>query len=298
MGPNVSERQYEFAVSFELTNAIGVIPVIPSTNQESKEGWDARFNLGTGWIYHLQYKVASYASRKTSKNPAQWAFHAGPYYRFSLLQDDQGVCAQHERLIALRASEPGVYYCTPLFYKDADYWANAYASAVWTESALLDVNDFLLASYYGRHAITYDAAGLAGIWSEEGNASRRERDVSIRRARQPRTITPDAIRDLALTMIDAVANNPDALPSVPRSGDRGVRESLLEARRPLRGQEPRRARRADQGQLRQALAEVDATTDRESTRAALVRMPSDEVAATIARLGALDLGVATYLEPA
>jgi hypothetical protein len=53
------------------------------------------------------------------------------------------VCAQHERLIALRASEPGVYYRAPLFYKDADYWANAYASAVWTESALLDVNDFV-----------------------------------------------------------------------------------------------------------------------------------------------------------
>jgi hypothetical protein len=99
-------------------------------------------------------------------------------------------------------------------------------------------------------------------------------------------------------MIDAIASNPDALPSVPRSDDRGVRESLLEARRPLRGQAPRRARRAEQDQLRQAWGELEATADRKSTRAALVQMPSDEVAATIARLGALDLGVATYIEPA
>jgi hypothetical protein len=116
--------------------------------------------------------------------------------------------------------------------------------------------------------------------------------------RLARTITPDAIRELALTMIDAIASNPDTLPSVPRSDDRGVRESLLEARRPLRGQAPRRARRAEQDQLRQAWGELEATADRESTRAALVQMPSDEVAATIARLGALDLGVATYIEPA
>jgi hypothetical protein len=99
-------------------------------------------------------------------------------------------------------------------------------------------------------------------------------------------------------MIDAVVSNPDALPAVPRSGERGVRESLLEARRPPRGQDPTRVRRAEQDQRRQAWGEVEATTDRESTRGALIQMPSDEVAATIARLAALDLGVATYIEPA
>src|SRR5690242_9015821 len=62
MEPRIHERQYEFAVNFELTTALGAIPIIPSTKAEAKLGWDAKFDLGTGWLYHLQYKVASYAS--------------------------------------------------------------------------------------------------------------------------------------------------------------------------------------------------------------------------------------------
>jgi hypothetical protein len=84
--------------------------------------------------------------------------------------------AQHERLIALRAGEPGFYYCAPLFYKDTDYWAKAYASAVWSDSALLDVNDFVPASFVGPHAITYDATGAANVWSHDGYGTRRERE--------------------------------------------------------------------------------------------------------------------------
>jgi hypothetical protein len=88
MGPYITERQYEFAVNFELTNTLGVIPVIPSTNQESKEGWDARFNLGTGWIYQPSVQGCLLCEPQDDQEPGSVGLHAGPYYRFSLLEDD------------------------------------------------------------------------------------------------------------------------------------------------------------------------------------------------------------------
>jgi hypothetical protein len=73
MGPDFGERQFEFSVNFELTTSLGAMliggaPTIPTTNQEAKKGYDALFKLGTGYVYHLQYKLARYASRRTPKN--------------------------------------------------------------------------------------------------------------------------------------------------------------------------------------------------------------------------------------
>lgn len=37
---------------------IGGAPTIPTTNQERRKGYDALCNLGNGYLYHLQYKLA------------------------------------------------------------------------------------------------------------------------------------------------------------------------------------------------------------------------------------------------
>jgi hypothetical protein len=127
MDPDFSERQLEFAVNHELTlglNAYMVepLPLIPTTREEAELGYDALFDLGSAYLYFIQYKVASFGSRKTSWNEHYWATHGGPYFRVGLHADSQNTCRQHLLLEALRRREPGVYYCAPYFHTSDEFW--------------------------------------------------------------------------------------------------------------------------------------------------------------------------------
>src|SRR4051794_26911742 len=114
MNPDFSERQFETAVNIELSTALGphmspAIPLVPTTNQEAREGWDALLKLGSGYWYFLQYKVAFSASRRTHWNTKFWDVHNRPYFRFPLHVASTGECKQHRRLEELRVTQPGVY---------------------------------------------------------------------------------------------------------------------------------------------------------------------------------------------
>jgi hypothetical protein len=222
VGPDFGERQYEFAVNFEITTTlggliVGGLPQIPTTNEEAKKGYDALFDLGTGYRYHLQYKVPTYASRKTGKNPLQWAFHNGPYYRFALLADSAGTCRQHLKLEALRKVELGVYYCAPKFHLSGDYWSHAAASSVFANSALIDVANVTLPTPLAPHAVSYDLTGAVKVWSESAEGDRRDRGPGVRRAQPLRDVSADGFRRLLLALADTLASDPSVPEHVPRA---------------------------------------------------------------------------------
>lgn len=305
MGPDFSERQYEFAVNFELTSAlsaylIGGLPRIPTTNEEARKGFDALFDLGTGYVYHLQYKVGTYASRLTPKNPSQWAYHSGHYYRFQLHGDSHGVCSQHTKLEKLRAVEPGVYYVAPSFYRERDFWSYAAASTVFDNSALIDVADVPLPSPTGPHAITYDDSGGVAVWSEEGRRTRGSRNPDIRRREPPRELSPALFRDLLLHLVDALASEASIAPRVPRAeAESGLRESIIAARATdAAGGERRMATWPSAGEARAAYHAVP--DDRDRARAAEQVKGLDDLAVlrTASRIAALDFDLTTVVEPA
>jgi hypothetical protein len=191
VNPDFGERQFEAAVNIELTSTLApymspAIPIVPTTNQEAQEGWDALLKLGSGYWYFLQYKVAVYASRGTHWNARYWEVHGQPYFRFSLHNDSTGECTQHRLLTALRETQPGVYYCAPAFVKENELWSRAATQSVLDGSRLLDIADLALPNYSGAHGVSFDETGLVQVWSERGEQSRGERMPSIRRREQNR----------------------------------------------------------------------------------------------------------------
>lgn len=191
MDPDFSERQFEAAVNIELVSTLSghmspAIPIVPTTNQEAREGWDALFKLGSGYWYFLQYKVSIYASRRSHWNKAFWGVHRQSYFRFPLHVDSNGECNQHRLLSELRLTQPGVYYCTPSFVKEEELWERAKSSSVLDGSRLFDVRDLALPDYHGRHQISFDDTGLVQVWSERGEQSKTDRFASIRRTEENR----------------------------------------------------------------------------------------------------------------
>jgi hypothetical protein len=300
MGPHISERQFEFSVNFELTASLGAMlvggaPMIPTTNVEAKKGYDALFNLGSGYLYHLQYKVGSYASRRTWKNLNQWALHGGPYFRFGLLEDSKGICSQHGKLEELRKREPGVYYCAPLFFREDDYWGHAAASSVFANSALIDVDDVQLPGRTGSHAITFDSSGVVQAWSDPGEPSRSDREPEIRRRTDPRQINRTTFEHLLLNFVEALISEESITARVRQSRPgAGLRTSIIDARTPdsVRG-------RSSSDTRENAPDGSDEANERDRQLAADTIAAFDDVGLVdvLQRVAAVDFGLVTVVEP-
>jgi hypothetical protein len=305
MESDFGERQYEFAVNLELTNNLGAfvvggVPRVPTTNEEASLGYDTLFNLGTGYLYHLQYKVSSYGARRAPNNGTYLAYHRGPYYRFALPADATSICRQHVKLEELRRHEPGVYYCAPEFHREDDFWSHAAAQSVFEHSALIDLEDVPLPSPKAPHAISYDHAGRVKVWSPEGEGRSGERDPQIRRRLPTRDISIQTFRRLVRDFVDVLAADPSIAVTVPRA-DRssGVRTSIVDMRapRPIRG-ERRPPSWRSQRDAQEAFAETPPDRDRTEAAELIETLDDREVIATAAAISALDFGLTTIVEPA
>ncbi len=305
MGPDFSERQYEYAVNFELTTdlsalLVGGLATIPTTNEEAKKGYDAVYNLGSGYLYHLQYKVASFASRRTGKNPAQWASHGGSYYRFPLLADSSGTCRQHLKLEHLRSRERAVYYCAPAFHRDEDFWSHAATSSVFDNSVLIDVAEVSLPSPNAPHAISFDLAGKVHLWSDPGDGEERDRDPRIRREQPVREFSRQTFTELLHELVDALSAEESIAARVPRvAAGSGLRSSIiaLRAPRPLREEGRRSPDWDSEQQAHESFAEVPRDRDRREAAELAAELDEHELLITAGRIAALDFGVMTVVEP-
>ncbi len=256
------------------------LPVIPSSKEEHKLGWDAKFEAGSYW-YFLQYKVAVHASRKTNWNEHFWAVHRRDYFRFDLHSNSRGLCHQHQRLVELRKRQQGVYYCSPLFVAEADFWRYVDEENVFWNSALIDVASAPLPSLWGRHQISYDGSGRVQPWSEPGEGSEKDREPSIRRnPANLRRVNESTLANLVADAVDVWALTDSQENGAGRSGP-----SLLARRLPpqIRERTQTDFGRVGSDELAPMLAEL---------------LTSDELIETAGRILALDFGLAFFIEPA
>jgi hypothetical protein len=282
MNSDFSERQFETAVNIELTATLGphmqpAVPVVPTTNQEAEAGWDALFQLGSGYSYFLQYKVVVSASRKSHWNEHLWDVHRRPYFRFSLHSDSTGECRQHRLLSELRRRQAGVYYCVPSFVKEVEFWKRIQERSLFEGCRLIDLEDVPLRDHFGRHQVSFDDAGLVQVWSEPERSSVGERGFSLRHGEENRTaVSREAISNV---LVDAVAVAGRARRS------RELSDAWLGARVPPEARDP--------------LREVPFL---EEPRAAAPRiseaLSGGQLLATAARVLRLDFGLVWVIEPA
>ncbi len=293
-------------MNFELTTTLGAMlvggaPTIPTTNEEAKKGYDALIKLGSGYLYHLQYKRATYASRRTPKNLLQWALHGGPYYRFTLLEDSKGTCRQHVRLEELRKTEPGVYYCAPLFHREDDFWGFVASGSVFAGSALIDLADVQLRSASAPHSISFDNTGLVQVWSEQGEASRADRRPEIRRSRPPRPVNRATFVSLLLDLTESLATEASVAGRVSRPDESsGLRTSIIDMRapRPVRGDRRQAPTWRSAEEALEAFREVPEERDREEARQLIASLDEGDLVTTAGRVAAIDFGLMTVVEPA
>lgn len=159
-----TEFSFGFGIAHEIQNILHSIslcaPVFPSLLDERDVGWDVNFRI-SGRSLFLQFKRSDALTRRTAK---QWPVFNSSFYRFPVYRRIES--PQHNLLVRLAKSQPHVYYCAPLFYKDGDF--NSY----FMQKSLLDYSLFIPCKGLpeltddDQHYIAYNATGRAYFCSQ------------------------------------------------------------------------------------------------------------------------------------
>jgi len=165
MRSELSEFSYGFAVTAELRDRlrpfIVTAPIFPTLVQEAELGWDAKVPL-RGLALFLQFKLAEALVRE---NAREWSYFGGPYYRFPLHRRLRS--NQHNRLKALAATEPSVFYIAPRFHSLLEFHSNYIRESVATDSAWIPVSNLPAIRDNDQHCIAFRTGVDAQFFSPE-----------------------------------------------------------------------------------------------------------------------------------
>jgi len=175
-------------------------PHIPSQQMEKDLGYDVEFRIQhgqyTGSIF-IQHKVSSFAETRAGRNARFFNAHGGPYYRFSVDND------QHNTLCELSRTKGNAFYCAPSFHLSHELEAHFRAQGIAANSLLLDpvqVGDIL---DHDRHNITYGPGGLLPTLHSEPRrfqkAYRASKEEPLPIKRQD--VTPEYFVELSVELV-------------------------------------------------------------------------------------------------
>lgn len=168
MNPGFSERTFEFCFNAEFCHRFdGLLashPHIPSQRMEKDLGYDVEFEIQHGQFttsVFFQHKVSCYAESKAGRNARFFDTHGGPYFRFSVDND------QHNTLCELSRTKGNAYYCAPRFHLSHDLESYFRANSIGDNAILLDPLQIGLIHDAERHNITYDPNGSSPMLHSE-----------------------------------------------------------------------------------------------------------------------------------
>jgi hypothetical protein len=160
VGPGFNERTFEFCFNAEYCRINAALlathPHIPSQQAEKDLGYDVEFKINHGHYttsLFLQHKVSSFAEVRAGRNAQFYETHGGPYFRFSV--DNE----QHNVLCDLSRTKGNAFYCAPKFHLRHELESNFHGSSIATNAVLLNPLDVGEITDNKRHNITYDALG-------------------------------------------------------------------------------------------------------------------------------------------
>lgn len=104
MNPGFSERTFEFCFNAEFCQSFGGLlashPNIPSQREEKDLGYDVEFRIQQSQFttsIFIQHKVSSFAEVKAGRNAKFYDAHGGPYFRFSVDNDQHNTLCELSR---------------------------------------------------------------------------------------------------------------------------------------------------------------------------------------------------------
>jgi len=154
----ISEFSYGFSFLHEQVNrngGVNCVPVLPSLQQESKLGWDAKLPT-KGIDYYFQFKMSDYLKGKNAKFIKNGPYK-NPYYCIALHKAKRN--KQHNLLYMLSQRNPYVYYVATRLRTDQAFYDACTKKSVTARSMMIParscgtINDSL------RHFITYPDFG-------------------------------------------------------------------------------------------------------------------------------------------
>lgn len=168
MRPGISERTFEFCYNAEFCRRhhalLATHPHLPTQNAERDLGYDVEFEIQhrnfTRSIF-IQHKVAHYAAARAGRNASFYNAHGGPYFRFSVDND------QHNTLVDLARSHGNAYYCAPRFHTRHEMEEHFWGDAVARHSLLLNPLQVGEITDNDRHNITFGPPGYPKILHSE-----------------------------------------------------------------------------------------------------------------------------------
>ncbi len=160
MKSGFSERTFEFCFNAEYCQVHNALlashPYIPSQRIEKDLGYDVEFELLQGnhtRSVFLQHKVPYFAEKKAGRNAQFFDVHNGPYFRFSV--DNE----QHNTLCGLSRNRGNAFYCSPRFNLRNELEVHFRARTIASTSILLNPVDVGDITDQDRHNITYNPQG-------------------------------------------------------------------------------------------------------------------------------------------
>jgi hypothetical protein len=170
----ISEFTFGFAFLSEQANRnwpLTAVPILPSLQQEAKEGWDARLPTnGTDFFY--QFKLSDYLYNGNAKYFKDGTYRS-PYFRFALHRRDRN--RQHRMLKLLAETKPDTYYVAPEV-SDLDVFTDAYLSRTLLNwSRLIPVKECPAIADEEQHYVTYQPGST--VWNFHSKPNPRQHSI-------------------------------------------------------------------------------------------------------------------------
>lgn len=113
-------------------------PLLPSTREEGKLGFDLKIIPKSGYPIFLQFKLADYLKRSNSKYIKDGSYDE-PYYRVAIYNQNRS--RQHNILWDLADKGEQVSYVAPIFHTQNDFDKNFTSSGIYKGSAFFNLCD-------------------------------------------------------------------------------------------------------------------------------------------------------------
>lgn len=151
----ISEFTFGYAFLHEQTTIhrdnLTAAPILPSLQEESNVGWDARLPL-IGTDYYYQFKLTDYLSRPNATFIRDGTYSSS-YYRIALHRHNANL--QHRRLKELSTDNPNTFYVAPEFNTLDTFNAAFLNNEILSQSRLIPLTECENVNDNNQHYITF-----------------------------------------------------------------------------------------------------------------------------------------------
>jgi hypothetical protein len=204
-----SEKEYEFAYSFEFMNKHkhfrDLSFTMPNLRQEATSPYDTRFDWESEGIMYskfFQYKIPKYVLTPRRNDIDIRNIINIPYYTYEIRKRSKS--QQHTLLYFLSKGGEDVSYVSPLFHHKVDLFKNFKDSKIHQNSILFDPKDMPMVYDDRKHSISYNKAGIIGVFKSTAKQIPIKKTDDLKNHSDAQQLTKDYIKQLYEKLVKGI----------------------------------------------------------------------------------------------